>query len=256
LKWGRKRNGYWRTGGRLIGQHRQPDGGVRIERAAPARRPRSGRGWSRALSGGHARGEKVLIRIDGAGGTHELPAWLTRRWPSYSVGFSLPGDLTSIRKALASIGARAWTPAYDADRHVRPGAFIAEVTGLFNLWLAAGDAADRPQGASHPGAQLRNTDVDGMRITAFVTNTTRGQQQPLALRGEVLGVGRDAGVADEQRRHGAPPQAGRSRRSGASVTGDGRSRYWQTVITTHAPSGRSKCWTPEQVKESTPQGDW
>ena len=27
----------------------------------------------------------------------------------------------------------------------------------------------------HPGAQLRITDVDGMRITAFVTNTTRGQ---------------------------------------------------------------------------------
>jgi hypothetical protein len=35
----------------------------------------------------------VLIRIDGAGGTHELLAWLTRRRLSYSVGFSLPGDL-------------------------------------------------------------------------------------------------------------------------------------------------------------------
>jgi hypothetical protein len=44
------------------------------------------------LPGGHRRGKKVLVRIDGAGGTHELLAWLTRRRLSYSVGFSLPGD--------------------------------------------------------------------------------------------------------------------------------------------------------------------
>ena len=34
----------------------------------------------------------------------------------------------------------------------------------------------------HPGAQLRFDDVDGMRITAFVTNTTRGQLADLELR--------------------------------------------------------------------------
>ena len=34
----------------------------------------------------------------------------------------------------------------------------------------------------HPGAQLRITDVDGHRITAFVTNTTRGQLADLELR--------------------------------------------------------------------------
>ena len=34
----------------------------------------------------------------------------------------------------------------------------------------------------HPGAQLRITDVDGMRITAFVTNTKRGQLADLELR--------------------------------------------------------------------------
>src|SRR3954449_12841310 len=46
------------------------------------------------LPGGRRPGKNVLIRIDGAGGTHELIAWLTRRRLSYSVGFSLPGDLT------------------------------------------------------------------------------------------------------------------------------------------------------------------
>ena len=34
----------------------------------------------------------------------------------------------------------------------------------------------------HPGAQLRITDADGMRITAFATNTTRGQLADLELR--------------------------------------------------------------------------
>ncbi len=33
-----------------------------------------------------------------------------------------------------------------------------------------------------PAPQLRITDVDGMRITAFVTNTTRGQLADLELR--------------------------------------------------------------------------
>ena len=34
----------------------------------------------------------------------------------------------------------------------------------------------------HPGAQLTITDVDGHRITAFATNTTRGQLADLELR--------------------------------------------------------------------------
>jgi DDE family transposase len=34
----------------------------------------------------------------------------------------------------------------------------------------------------HPGAQLRITDLDGHRITAFVTNTSRGQLADLELR--------------------------------------------------------------------------
>jgi hypothetical protein len=66
------------------------------------------------LPGGDARGKKVLVRIDGAGGTHELLAWLTRRRLSYSIGFALPGDLTSIQQTLATIrrrrGSRPTTP--------------------------------------------------------------------------------------------------------------------------------------------------
>jgi Transposase DDE domain group 1 len=135
------------------------------------------------LPGGPSRGKKVLIRIDGAGGTHELPAWLTRRRLSYSVGFTLPGDLASIQQTLVSIPADAWTPAYDADRQVRSGAFVAEVTDLFDLagWPDGMRLIVRKE-RPHPGAQLRITDVEVMRITAFVTNTTRGQLADLELR--------------------------------------------------------------------------
>ncbi len=91
-------------------------------------------------------------------------------------------------------------------------------------------------------------DVDASRIDAE-------REQPVALGGQILRVGGYPGVADQQRRHGAPPQAGRSRRSGASVTGDGRSRYPRTVITTDRPACLPRRRPPERVKESTPQGD-
>jgi hypothetical protein len=135
------------------------------------------------LPGGQRRGKKVLVRIDGAGGTHELLAWLTRRRLSYSVGFSLPGDLASIQTTLAAIPEDVWTPAYDADRQPRDDAFVAEVTDLFDLsgWPPGMRLIVRKE-RPHPGAQLRITDLDGMRITAFVTNTTRGQLADLELR--------------------------------------------------------------------------
>ena len=135
------------------------------------------------LPGGHTRGKKVLVRVDGAGGTHELLAWLTRRRLSYSVGFSLPGDLASIQAKLAAIPDAEWQPAYDAGGQIRAGAWVAEVTDLFDLgsWPAGMRLIVRKE-RPHPGAQLRITDVDGLRVTAFVTNTTRGQLAELELR--------------------------------------------------------------------------
>jgi hypothetical protein len=135
------------------------------------------------LPGGRRPGKNVLIRIDGAGGTHELLAWLTRRRVAYSVGFALPGDLAAIQARLASIPESAWSPAYDADRQLRPGAWVAEVTGVFDLagWPPGMRLIVRKE-RPHPGAQLRITDVDGHRITAFVTNTGRGQLADLELR--------------------------------------------------------------------------
>jgi hypothetical protein len=124
-------------------------------------------------------GKTVLIRTDAAGATHAFLDWLTQRRLSYSIGFTL-GDITDV---LAKIPEQVWTPAYTADHQVREGAWVAELTGLLDLtaWPAGMRVIARKE-RPHPGAQLRLTDVDGHRITAFVTNTGGGQLPELELR--------------------------------------------------------------------------
>jgi hypothetical protein len=117
-------------------------------------------------------GRKVLVRTDGAGATHEFVNWLVRRRLSYSLGFTLP---TGAKRLIAKIPESAWAPAYDADGQIRSGAFVAELTGLLDLsgWPAGMRVVIRKE-RPHPGAQLRITDVEGNRITAFATNTRPG----------------------------------------------------------------------------------
>ena len=121
---------------------------------------------------GHRSGRSVLIRVDGAGSTHELLDWLSARKLSYSVGFGLPDHTPDL---LAKIPEQAWTPALDAEGEVRQGAWVAELTGLLNLsrWPAGMRVIARVE-RPHPGAQLRITDADGNRVTAFATNTAPG----------------------------------------------------------------------------------
>jgi Transposase DDE domain group 1 len=125
-------------------------------------------------------GRKILIRVDGAGCTHEFLNWLVSQRLSYSVGFTLPDTFAA---AIEKIPEQAWAPAYDAAGEVRDGAWVADVTGLLDLssWPAGMRVIVRKE-RPHPGAQLRLTDVDGHRITAFATNTARGQLADLELR--------------------------------------------------------------------------
>jgi hypothetical protein len=127
----------------------------------------------------HRRGRATLIRTDSAGGTHAFLEWLQRRRLSYSVGFTLPEDATDL---IGKIPAQAWSPAYDADRKPRPGAWVAELSGLLELsgWPNGMRVIVRKE-RPHPGAQLRITDIDGHRYTAFATNSTRGQLADLEL---------------------------------------------------------------------------
>ncbi|MFJ9380950.1 transposase [Streptomyces sp. NPDC101455] len=93
------------------------------------------------------RGHQTLIRTDSAGGTHAFLAWLSKpgRWLSYSVGMTITDipDLSTWPKGMRLV-----------VRKERP----------------------------HPGAQLRFTDLDGLRLTCFATNTKGGQLADLELR--------------------------------------------------------------------------
>jgi Transposase DDE domain group 1 len=117
-------------------------------------------------------GRKVLIRSDAAGCTHELLDWIVGQRLSYSVGFTLPEDIVD---ELTKVPEREWQPAYDADGEPRPGAWVLEVTGLLDLhrWPKGMRVIVRKE-RPHPGAQLRLTDADGHRLTAFATNTPPG----------------------------------------------------------------------------------
>lgn len=125
-------------------------------------------------------GRKVLIRADSGGGTHEFVDWLHARKLGYSLGFTLPDDAV---QRIAQIPDQAWTPAYDDERTPRDGAWVAEATGVLDLagWPPGMRVLVRKE-RPHPGAQLRFTDADGNRLTAFATNTGRGQLADLELR--------------------------------------------------------------------------
>lgn len=125
---------------------------------------------------------QVLIRADSGGGTQEFLAWLAKpgRRLAYSVGFTITEDTAA---AILAVPAKAWTPAYDAGGQVRPGAWVAEITGMLNLaaWPKGMRVIVRKE-RPHPGAQLRFTDPGGHRFTCFATSTKGGQLADLELR--------------------------------------------------------------------------
>jgi Transposase DDE domain group 1 len=118
----------------------------------------------------YRRGRQTLIRTDSAGGTHEFVDWLSARgrWLSYSVGMTITD---AIHAAVLKAPASAWTPAVEPDGEIRDGAWVAELAGECLKGWPAGMRLIVRKERPHPGAQLRFTDADGMRLTCFATNT-------------------------------------------------------------------------------------
>jgi hypothetical protein len=123
---------------------------------------------------------RVLIRTDSGGGTHDFLNWLASHRMHYSIGMTITEDM---QDAILALPDRVWEPAYDAGAQVRPGAWVAELTGLLDLagWPEGMRVIVRRE-RPHPGAQLRFTDINGHRFTAFATDTRRGQLADLELR--------------------------------------------------------------------------
>ena len=129
----------------------------------------------------HRRGRRTLIRTDSAGGTHEFLNWLERRgrWLSYSVGMVITD---AVHQAALLVPASAWTPAVEPGGQIRDGAWVAEIAGdVLKGWPKGMRLIVRKE-RPHPGAQLRITDADGMRLTCFATNTTGTAIAALELR--------------------------------------------------------------------------
>jgi hypothetical protein len=124
---------------------------------------------------------RVLVRTDSGGRHPRLSGLACQAGPA-------PGLLRRVHHhrrhpaAILTLPDRVWEPAYDAGGRVRPGAWVAELTGLLDLsgWPAGMRVIVRKE-RPHPGAQLRFTDINGHRFTCFVASTKRGQLADLEL---------------------------------------------------------------------------
>ena len=117
-------------------------------------------------------GPRLLARSDTAGATHAFAAACVEHGVGFSFGF--PVD-TRIQRIVDAIPESCWHPAIQTDGDLREGAWVAEATGMIDLtgWPVGSRLILRRE-RPHPGAQLTFTDVDGMRVTAILTNTGDG----------------------------------------------------------------------------------
>ncbi len=115
----------------------------------------------------------VVVRSDSAGATHRFARTCRDHGAGFSFGFPVDARVQDAVDTL-NLG-DAWYPAIDSGGDIRDGAWVAEATDLVNLstWPAGTRLVLRKE-RPHPGAQLRFTDADGMRVTAFITDTPHG----------------------------------------------------------------------------------
>jgi hypothetical protein len=134
-------------------------------------------------------GYPMLVRLDGAGASKALLAHIRSLHEhgvhaEFSVGWAVT---EREHAAIATLPAKAWTPAIDIAGDPRESAAVAELTGL----LPAPMFGDYPAGMRiivrrerpHPGAQLDLIEErDGWRYTCFATDTPAGQHAWLDAR--------------------------------------------------------------------------
>ena len=172
------------------------------------------------------RRQQVLVRCDSAGATHTFADACRDAGVGFSFGY--PVD-ARVRDAVETLNERRrWYPAIDSDGDIRDGAWVAEATDLVDLsgWPAGTRLILRKE-RPHPGAQLRFTDADGLRVTAFITDTAHRCR------------------ARATRRPGTAPPPARPRR-GPDPRGQGH-RAAQPALPprpTRTPPGWKSSWPP------------
>jgi hypothetical protein len=120
-------------------------------------------------------GEDILIRCDSAGASHAFLDHIRSLREHgiqslFSVGIAITEPIRTAIQVCVD-----WIPAIDADRELRDGAEIAELTHLVDL-------SAYPEGTRmivrrerpHPGAQLSLFDtIEGLRHQVFITDSPR-----------------------------------------------------------------------------------
>ncbi|MEV4115466.1 IS1380 family transposase [Nonomuraea sp. NPDC049695] len=109
---------------------------------------------------------KILVRVDGAGATHNLLTHLeklntARRTVRYLIGWTIT-DLDE--QAITRLPATAWTDSLDQDGDLQPGYHVAELTGL-NQRTGCPDGIRLLVRRVRPSARHRKN------LTAFETRT-------------------------------------------------------------------------------------
>jgi len=114
----------------------------------------------------------VLIRSDSAGATHTFAEHCRTQKVGFSFGFAVDHRVQAVVDLIPD---RCWMPALTTGGDLREGAWVAEATGMIDLgnWPAGSRLILRKE-RPHPGAQLTFADVDGLRVTAFLTDTSPG----------------------------------------------------------------------------------
>ena len=117
--------------------------------------------------------QQVLVRCDSAGATHTFAAACRGAGVGFSFGYAVDARVQAAVETLNEGG--CWYPAIESGVGLRDGAWVAEATDLVQMsgWPAGTRVILRKE-RPHPGAQLRFTDSDGLRVTAFITDTPPG----------------------------------------------------------------------------------
>jgi hypothetical protein len=123
----------------------------------------------------HRHGSDILVRCDSAGASHAFLRHIrSLREHGVRTFFSVGVAITEpIRTAITTCV--DWLPAIDADRELRDGAEIAEITHLVDLHAyPEGTRMIARRERPHPGAQLSLFDtIEGLRHQVFITDTPR-----------------------------------------------------------------------------------
>jgi hypothetical protein len=117
--------------------------------------------------------QKILVRSDSAGATHTFADACRAAGAGFSFGYAVDAR---VRDAVETLNTGdGWYPAIESGGSIREGAWVAEATPLVDVsnWPAGTRLILRKE-RPYPGPQLRFTDSDGLRVTAFITDTGTG----------------------------------------------------------------------------------